>query len=166
IRPGVGQSDPGNRCPSAACGLLSVANNPGGRRSLYPRAVRHHPSPGGAGQLPRPGHQRRRPGRQAHPHGPGGNARRVRRGRVATAPPSREPLLMLKKERAAYILARLAELYPAPPIPLAHKDPYTLLVAVLLSAQCTDERVNKVTPALFRSEEHTSELAKVPEEEI
>ncbi len=73
---------------------------------------------------------------------------------------------MLKKERAAYILARLAELYPAPPIPLAHKDPYTLLVAVLLSAQCTDERVNKVTPALFALADNPADMAKVPEEEI
>ena len=56
---------------------------------------------------------------------------------------------MLKKERAAYIDERLQQLYPNPPIPLDHKDPYTLLVAVLLSAQCTDARVNTVTPALF-----------------
>ncbi len=56
---------------------------------------------------------------------------------------------MLKAERVQYILQRLQELYPQPPIPLDHKDPYTLLVAVLLSAQCTDERVNQVTPALF-----------------
>ncbi|HBA34327.1 MAG TPA: endonuclease III, partial [Gammaproteobacteria bacterium] len=56
---------------------------------------------------------------------------------------------MLKKERAAFIQKRLNELYPAPPIPLAHKDPYTLLIAVLLSAQCTDERVNQITPQLF-----------------
>ncbi len=57
---------------------------------------------------------------------------------------------MRKKQRAEYIQARLAELYPETPIPLDHTDPYTLLVAVLLSAQCTDERVNKVTPALFK----------------
>lgn len=56
---------------------------------------------------------------------------------------------MLKKQRADYILHKLQELYPAPPIPLQHRDPYTLLVAVLLSAQCTDARVNQVTPALF-----------------
>jgi len=54
-----------------------------------------------------------------------------------------------KAERAAYILRRLQELYPQTPIPLDHHDPFTLLVAVLLSAQCTDERVNQVTPALF-----------------
>ena len=56
---------------------------------------------------------------------------------------------MRKAERAAYILRRLQELYPQTPIPLDHHDPFTLLVAVLLSAQCTDERVNQVTPALF-----------------
>lgn len=56
---------------------------------------------------------------------------------------------MTKTERAAYIDRRLAELYPAPPIPLRHRDAYTLLVAVVLSAQCTDERVNLVTPRLF-----------------
>ncbi len=56
---------------------------------------------------------------------------------------------MLKKERAALIHKKLSALYPATPIPLDHSDTYTLLVAVLLSAQCTDERVNQVTPALF-----------------
>ncbi|MBK8634556.1 MAG: endonuclease III [Saprospiraceae bacterium] len=54
-----------------------------------------------------------------------------------------------KKQRANFVLTKLEELYPTTPIPLEHKDPYTLLVAVLLSAQCTDERVNKVTPFLF-----------------
>ncbi|MDC3405035.1 endonuclease III, partial [Luminiphilus sp.] len=54
-----------------------------------------------------------------------------------------------KNERIAFIDKRLAQLYPKPPVPLDHQDPFTLLVAVLLSAQCTDERVNKVTPALF-----------------
>lgn len=56
---------------------------------------------------------------------------------------------MNRRERAAFIQRRLAELYPAPPVPLQHRDPYTLLIAVLLSAQCTDERVNAITPALF-----------------
>lgn len=56
---------------------------------------------------------------------------------------------MRKAERARYIARRLGELYPDPPIPLAHRDAYTLLIAVLLSAQCTDARVNQVTPALF-----------------
>lgn len=62
---------------------------------------------------------------------------------------------MKRAERAALIQARLAELYPDPPIPLDHTDAFTLLVAVLLSAQCTDIRVNQVTPALF-------ELASTP----
>lgn len=56
---------------------------------------------------------------------------------------------MTKLQRADYILHKLAELYPETPVPLDHKDPYTLLVAVLLSAQCTDLRVNQVTPNLF-----------------
>lgn len=73
---------------------------------------------------------------------------------------------MLKKERAAYILAKLTALYPEPAIPLQHKDPYTLLVVVLLSAQCTDERVNKVTPALFALADNPGDMAKVPVEEV
>jgi len=73
---------------------------------------------------------------------------------------------MLKKERVEFIRRRLAELYPTPPIPLHHKDPYTLLVAVLLSAQCTDERVNKVTPELFALADNPFDMAKVPVEEI
>ncbi|QQD17149.1 endonuclease III [Spongiibacter nanhainus] len=67
---------------------------------------------------------------------------------------------MLKKDRVAFILRRLNELYPQPPIPLDHKDPYTLLVAVLLSAQCTDERVNQVTPALFTLADNPFDMAK------
>lgn len=56
---------------------------------------------------------------------------------------------MTKTERARHIQQRLAELYPSPPIPLLHEDAFTLLIAVLLSAQCTDARVNQVTPRLF-----------------
>ncbi|MDQ8190292.1 endonuclease III [Roseibacillus persicicus] len=56
---------------------------------------------------------------------------------------------MLKQERADFILRRLEELYPETPVPLDHTSPFTLLVAVLLSAQCTDARVNLVTPGLF-----------------
>ncbi|WP_372777971.1 endonuclease III [Litorivivens sp.] len=73
---------------------------------------------------------------------------------------------MLKKERAAYILHRLQELYPQPPIPLDHKDPYTLLVAVLLSAQCTDERVNQVTPALFALADNPFDMATKSADQI
>ncbi len=56
---------------------------------------------------------------------------------------------MNKKEKVQFIIYSLEKLYPNPSIPLDHKDPYTLLIAVLLSAQCTDERVNKITPILF-----------------
>lgn len=59
--------------------------------------------------------------------------------------------IMIRAEKAERILKILQEIYPRPPVPLVHKDPFTLLVAVLLSAQCTDERVNQVTPALFRA---------------
>ena len=71
-----------------------------------------------------------------------------------------------KKEKAAAIAQILEELYPQVPIPLDHKDPYTLLVAVLLSAQCTDERVNKVTPHLFELADNPYEMAEVPVEDI
>jgi endonuclease-3 len=66
-----------------------------------------------------------------------------------------------KKERASYILKRLEELYPKTPIPLDHKDPYTLLVAVLLSAQCTDVRVNKITPLLFKKADTPQKMVKL-----
>jgi endonuclease-3 len=73
---------------------------------------------------------------------------------------------MLRKERATYIQKRLQELYPDPPVPLDHKDPYTLLIAVLLSAQCTDVRVNQITPSLFSRADTPQEMVKIPEEEI
>lgn len=73
---------------------------------------------------------------------------------------------MTKTERAACILNRLEELYPDPPIPLDHKDPYTLLIAVLLSAQCTDKRVNLITPALFARADSPAKMVNVPVEEI
>ena len=66
---------------------------------------------------------------------------------------------MLKKERAAFIEKRLQELYPEQLILLDHKDPYTLLVAVLLSAQCTDARVNQITPALFELADNPIDMA-------
>ncbi|MGI1678540.1 MAG: endonuclease III [Cellvibrionaceae bacterium] len=71
-----------------------------------------------------------------------------------------------KLQRAAYVLKTLKALYPEPPIPLSHKDPYTLLVAVLLSAQCTDERVNQVTPALFELADNPKDMQKVPVSKI
>ena len=73
---------------------------------------------------------------------------------------------MLKKDRVEYINKRLKEIYPTLPIPLDHTDSYTLLVAVLLSAQCTDERVNKITPALFARADNPFDMSKVPVEEI
>ncbi|MFN5237648.1 MAG: endonuclease III domain-containing protein, partial [Bacteroidota bacterium] len=69
-------------------------------------------------------------------------------------------------EKVQYIREVLDELYPETPIPLSHQDPYTLLVAVLLSAQCTDERVNQVTPHLFAIADNPFDMAKVPVEEI
>ncbi len=73
---------------------------------------------------------------------------------------------MLKKERAAFILDTLHKLYPETPVPLDNKDNYTLLIAVLLSAQCTDERVNKVTPALFQLADNPFDMQHVPIDEI
>jgi len=73
---------------------------------------------------------------------------------------------MLKQERADHLLKRLEELYPKTPIPLDHKDAYTLLVAVLLSAQCTDVRVNQVTPALFKLADNPRDMMKVPVDAI
>jgi len=73
---------------------------------------------------------------------------------------------MNKSEKVAFIVDKLEELYPEVPVPLDHYDPYTLLVAVLLSAQCTDERVNKTTPDLFAMADNAYDMAKVPVEEI
>ncbi|EDY85307.1 endonuclease III [gamma proteobacterium HTCC5015] len=73
---------------------------------------------------------------------------------------------MLKKERADYVLNKLQALYPETPIPLDHKDEYTLLIAVLLSAQCTDERVNQVTPALFALADTPQKMVKQSVESI
>jgi len=67
---------------------------------------------------------------------------------------------MNKKERAKYIEQRLQELYPRAGIPLKHRDPYTLLVAVILSAQCTDKRVNEVSPHLFAAADNPAAMAK------
>ncbi len=69
---------------------------------------------------------------------------------------------MLKKERVKFIITHLDKLYPNPPIPLQHKNTFELLVAVLLSAQCTDERVNKTTPQLFAVADNPFDMQKVP----
>ena len=73
---------------------------------------------------------------------------------------------VLKKERAALVLQRLNEHYPEPPVPLDHSDPFTLLIAVLLSAQCTDKKVNEVTPSLFAAGPDPTAMASLKEEEI
>lgn len=74
--------------------------------------------------------------------------------------------MLSKPERVAFILQRLQALYPETPIPLDHKDPFTLLIAVLLSAQCTDERVNQVTPALFALADTPAAMAQLAVEQI
>ncbi len=71
-----------------------------------------------------------------------------------------------KNKRAEYIHQRLEELFPETPIPLDHKDPYTLLIAVLLSAQCTDVRVNKITPKLFKKADTPKKMIKLDVKEI
>jgi endonuclease-3 len=73
---------------------------------------------------------------------------------------------MKKAERVQFVVDTLEELYPTTPIPLDHTDEYTLLIAVLLSAQCTDKRVNKITPTLFERAATPEEMVKVPVEEI
>jgi endonuclease-3 len=71
-----------------------------------------------------------------------------------------------KKEKAEKIMEILEDLYPKTPIPLDHSDPYTLLVAVLLSAQCTDERVNQVTPHLFALADNPHDMAQQDVDDI
>lgn len=73
---------------------------------------------------------------------------------------------MTKKEKAKEIAEILEELFPEVPIPLQHKDAYTLLIAVLLSAQCTDERVNKITPLLFAQADNPFDMIKMEVKEI
>ncbi|MCB0810979.1 MAG: endonuclease III [Flavobacteriales bacterium] len=73
---------------------------------------------------------------------------------------------MTKQEKAAFVAAKLAELYPTTSIPLDHVDPYTLLVAVVLSAQCTDKKVNEITPLLFARARTPQDMVKLSVEEI
>jgi endonuclease-3 len=73
---------------------------------------------------------------------------------------------MTKKHKAYYILEELEKLYPKTPVPLNHTSKYTLLIAVLLSAQCTDERVNKITPLLFSKADNPFDMIKMRIEEI
>lgn len=73
---------------------------------------------------------------------------------------------MKKQEKVQFVIDTLEELYPEVPIPLDHKDPYTLLIAVLLSAQCTDVRVNRITPKLFAIADNPYDMVKLTVEEI
>ena len=73
---------------------------------------------------------------------------------------------MNKKERVEFVIGELERLYPEIPVPLDHKDPYTLLIAVLLSAQCTDVKVNQITPALFARADNPFDMIKMSIEEI
>ena len=73
---------------------------------------------------------------------------------------------MKKAEKVSFVIDTLEKLYPEVPIPLNHTDNYTLLVAVLLSAQCTDERVNKITPKLFALANNPTDMVKLGQEKI
>lgn len=73
---------------------------------------------------------------------------------------------MTKKEKVIFVIDKLEELYPRVPIPLNHSDPYTLLIAVILSAQSTDKGVNKITPILFEKAKTPEEMVKLSVEEI
>lgn len=73
---------------------------------------------------------------------------------------------MTKKEKAQYVIEELEKLYPQTPVPLDHHDAYTLLIAVLLSAQCTDVRVNTITPILFKRASRPQDMIKLSVEEI
>ena len=73
---------------------------------------------------------------------------------------------MDKKNKVKYLIKELETLFPEVPVPLDHKDPYTLLIAVLLSAQCTDERVNQITPKLFEKADNPYEMVNLTVEEI
>lgn len=73
---------------------------------------------------------------------------------------------MTRKEKAEFVLHKLSELYPRTTIPLDHEDPYTLLVAVVLSAQCTDQKVNEITPLLFAKARSPQQMMKLSVEEI
>tara|TARA_X000001036_G_C20480896_1_gene725604 strand:- start:15 stop:659 length:645 start_codon:yes stop_codon:yes gene_type:complete len=71
-----------------------------------------------------------------------------------------------KKNKVIYVIQELENLFPIVPIPLNHKDPYTLLIAVLLSAQCTDDRVNQITPNLFKEADNPFDMIKLSVEKI
>jgi endonuclease-3 len=73
---------------------------------------------------------------------------------------------VIKKDKVKRVIDKLEELYSETPVPLDHKDPYTLLIAVLLSAQCTDKRVNTITPLLFEKADNPYDMIKLSVDEI
>ena len=73
---------------------------------------------------------------------------------------------MTKAEKVDFTIQKLQEIYPTIPVPLDHKDPYTLLIAVLMSAQSTDVRVNKITPLLFERADNPYDMIKMTVDEI
>src|SRR5690606_16072659 len=73
---------------------------------------------------------------------------------------------MTKQEKVNFVINTLNQLYPTIPVPLEHKDPYTLLIAVLMSAQSTDVRVNKITPLLFAKADNPYDMVKLSVEDI
>ena len=75
-------------------------------------------------------------------------------------------IIWIKKNKVKYLIKELENLFPEVPVPLNHKDPYTLLIAVLLSAQCTDERVNQITPNLFTKADNPYDMINLSIEEI
>lgn len=77
-----------------------------------------------------------------------------------------QQIIMTKKEKVQFVIDTLEKLYPEVPIPLDHKDPYTLLIAVLMSAQSTDVGVNKITPKLFSKADNPYDMIKLSVEEI
>lgn len=94
------------------------------------------------------------------------SAKHTEVARMSAEMPPAEGAFSTRVARADYAARRLAELYPSPPIPLEHRDPYTLLIAVLLSAQCTDKRVNEVTPHLWAEAANPQAMARVPVDRI
>ncbi|NNL82333.1 MAG: endonuclease III, partial [Winogradskyella sp.] len=73
---------------------------------------------------------------------------------------------MTKQKKVEFVINKLNDIYPEIPVPLDHKDPYTLLIAVLLSAQSTDVRVNQITPLLFKRADNPYDMVKLSVEEI
>ncbi len=150
-------------------GFYLWPRNAGQRYRICPPTVRRRKRHRAAGQLPGPG------GRTASIPATTGCAWRwwrnlhsawKRPSASCTAWTRCRVSTVLKAERADYILQRLQELYPQTPVPLDHRDPFTLLVAVLLSAQCTDERVNQVTPALFALADTPAAMAALEVDQI